>query len=121
MTKKIIPDEVFSKRELIEFYRSLIIKMLGGGMALFLTLSGWLLSSADRFSFRAPHYTGKYEGALVITLLSLVVLFTWTGLTYALRKKCPEHWTLPSKKFVLLFCFGIIIMSGIVIYFVVKD
>jgi len=95
--------------------------MLGGGMALFLTLSGWLLSSADRFSFRAPCNTGKYEGALVITVLSLVVLFVWACLTYTIRTKCPEHPTVPPKKIVLFFCFGIIIMSGIVIYFVVKD
>jgi len=58
MALKKTSNEVFSKQELIEFYRSLIIKMLGGGMALFLTLSGWLLSSADRFSFKAPHNTG---------------------------------------------------------------
>jgi hypothetical protein len=121
MTIKNSFHEIFSEDELIQFFRGLIIKMLGGGMVLFLTLSGWLLSSADRFSFNAPHNTGKYEGALIITLLSMFILFVWTGLTYTLRKKSPEHWTIPSKKFILFFCFGIIIMSGIVIYFVVKD
>ncbi len=121
MVMKKNSHEIFSEEELIQFFRGLIIKMLGGGMALFLTLSGWLLSSANRFSFKAPYNTGKYEGALIITLLSTFILFVWTGLTYALRKKCPEHWTIPSKKFILIFCFGIIIMSGIVIYFVVKD
>lgn len=121
MATKKNSHEIFSELELIQFFRGLIIKMLGGGMILFLTLSGWMLSSADRFSFRAPYNTGKYEGALIITLLSILILFVWTSLTYTLRIKSPEHWTIPSKRFILFFCFGIILMSGIVIFFVVKD
>jgi hypothetical protein len=121
MTTEKTPNKTLSRQDPIVFYRDLVVKMLGWGMAFFLTMSGWLISSSNMFSFRKACHSDVFLRALALTVLASVVLFFWVGLTYTIRTKCPEHSTVPPKWFVLSFCLMIGILSGIEINLVVKD
>lgn len=102
-----------------EWFRDILVKILGWSGAVIVLLAGWTLRAEDEFSLSLCHsssYTdNSCQRAIALAIGYPLLLGFWVILVGWVREKCPEHATIPSRRAVYSYVTAMTIFSLIVL------
>lgn len=107
--------------ETSQWYRDLLIKVMGWGTALFTLMVGWLMNTEDGFISFSSNISGASDRALALLIIAPLMWGGWFYICVKLRSLCSAHPTVPPKIGVLIYCLGLTLVAAVMVVAVIKD
>jgi hypothetical protein len=114
------PNRDLSQTEV--WFRDTLLKLLGWSGALVVLLTGWTLGNkpgTETFSFDSCISTSWFDPGcqrtIALTIGYPLLLVVWILLVSWVRKRCPEHSTVPSKRVIRLYVVAMTVISLMVL------
>lgn len=107
--------------ETSQWYRDILVKVMGWGAALFIAMVGWFINTDEDFiSFSSCADPAASDRALALVIVAPIMWIGWTWLSLRLRAKCADHPAVPAARDVFIYCVGltvaVVVMVAAVIF-----